>query len=83
MCLAVPGRLIERDDTQALAMGKVDFGGLVREVCLAYVPEAMPGQYLLVHVGFALSVVDEAEALRTLALLREAGVLAGELGESA
>lgn len=81
MCLAVPGRLISRRDADSIPMGQVEFGGIQREVCLAYVPEVAVGQYVLVHVGFAISVVDEEEAKRTLALLEELGELAAELGE--
>lgn len=65
MCLAVPGRVLEIfDDGAALKRGKVDFGGIRKEVCLAYTPEVRPGEYVLVHVGFALTIVDEAEARR-------------------
>jgi hydrogenase expression/formation protein HypC len=69
MCLAVPGRIASVDDTGPLRTGRVDFGGVVKDVCLAYVPEASLGDYVLVHVGFAIGRVDEAEAQRTLALL--------------
>lgn len=79
MCLAVPGLLLSRDDRTDVPSGRVSFNGLERDVCLAYVPHVMVGQYVLVHVGFAISVLDEAEALRTLALLEELG----ELGEPA
>lgn len=72
MCLGIPGRIVEVHDTQGLAMGVVDFGGVRREVCLAYVAdEIKPGDYAIVHVGFAISKVDEAEAKRTFAVLRE------------
>ena len=65
MCLAVPGRVLEiLDDGAALKRGKVDFGGIRKEVCLAYTPDAKPGDYVLVHVGFALTIVDEVEANR-------------------
>ena len=60
-------------------MGKVDFGGVTREVCLAYVPEAQVGDYVIVHIGFAISQLDEAEAQETLDLLVECGILEGEL----
>jgi hydrogenase expression/formation protein HypC len=73
MCLAVPGRVIAIRDDAGVAMGTVDFDGLRRDVCLACVAdEVTPGDYVLVHVGFALARVDEAEARRTLTLLREA-----------
>ena len=80
MCLGVPGKLIDLYDDQGLRLGRVDFGGAVREVCLAYVPEAEVGAYVLVHVGFALSVLSEAEAQATLAVLREIADLETELG---
>jgi hydrogenase expression/formation protein HypC len=79
MCLGVPGRILSIDDGAALPMGTVDFGGTRREVCLAYVPEVQVGEFVIVHVGFAISVVDEAEAARTWALLEEVAVLQ-ELG---
>lgn len=72
MCLGIPGRVVEVHETQGLPMGVVDFGGVRREVCLAYVKEEIrPGDYAIVHVGFAISRVDEAEAKRTFAVLRE------------
>jgi len=71
MCLAVPGKIIEIYETNSLLMGKVDFGGVVRETCLAYVPDAKVGDYTIIHVGFALNLIDEKEAMETLALLEE------------
>ena len=71
MCLAVPGKVTETYRENGLLMGKVDFSGAVRRVCLAHVEDALPGDYVLVHVGFALSKVDAAEAARTFALLAE------------
>jgi hydrogenase expression/formation protein HypC len=73
MCLAVPGRVLTADAAgdgapTALRMGRVDFGGVVKEVCLEYVPEAAVGDYVIVHVGFAIARLDEAEAERSLAL---------------
>jgi len=62
MCLGIPGRVVEICDQDDLPMGKVEFGGILKEVCLAYTPEAKVGQYVIVHVGFAISVVDEDEA---------------------
>ncbi len=82
MCLGVPGKIVEVYEKNGLKMGKVDFGEVQREVCLAYVPEAQVGDYALVHVGFALNLLDEAEAQETLALLREIAALEGNLGES-
>ena len=71
MCLAVPGKITEIYQNNDLLMGKIDFGGVVREACLAYVPEARVGDYTIIHVGFALNLIDEKEALETLALLEE------------
>jgi hydrogenase expression/formation protein HypC len=71
MCLAIPGKITETYDRDGVRMAKVDFGGIAREACLAYVPEALPGQYVLVHVGFAISAVDEAEAARTYHYLEQ------------
>ena len=72
MCLAIPGKVLEiEDDPLGLRRGKVDFGGIRKEVCLAYTPEANIGDYVLVHVGFSLSVVDEKEALKIFETLRE------------
>jgi hydrogenase expression/formation protein HypC len=82
MCLGIPGKIVEIYDANGLTMGKVDFGGVVRETCLAYVPEAQVGDYTIVHVGFALNLIDEAEAQKTLELLDEIGLLGEELGEA-
>jgi hydrogenase expression/formation protein HypC len=71
MCLAVPGRIIEIHERDGLLMGKVDFGGAAREACLQYVPEAEVGQYVIVHAGFAISLLSESEAQATLELLRD------------
>jgi hydrogenase expression/formation protein HypC len=71
MCLAIPGRVVETFERDGLQMAKVQFGGIVREACLEYVPDAAAGEYVLVHVGFAISRVDEAEAARTYQLLEE------------
>lgn len=72
MCLGIPGRIIELHDDRGLAMGTVDFGGVRRGVCLAYVADQVRvGDYVIVHVGFAISRVDEAEARRTYEALRE------------
>lgn len=74
MCLGVPGRITEiRPDPHGMTMGRVRFGGVSMEVCLAYVPEAVVGDYVLVHVGFALSRLDEDDALGTLAMLAQMG----------
>jgi hydrogenase expression/formation protein HypC len=71
MCLAIPGRVVETFERDGLMMARVQFGGIVREACLEYVPDAAVGEYVLVHVGFAISRVDEEEAARTYALLEE------------
>jgi hydrogenase expression/formation protein HypC len=72
MCLGIPGRIVERRDDGGLAVGTVDFGGVRREVCLAYVADEVEvGDYVIVHVGFAISKVDEQEARRTFEVLRE------------
>ena len=70
MCLGIPGRVVELHQRDGLPMGKVDFGGILKEVCLAYTPEAKLGDYVLIHVGFALSIIDEAEAQETLAYVQ-------------
>ncbi|MGO8718760.1 MAG: HypC/HybG/HupF family hydrogenase formation chaperone [Acidobacteriaceae bacterium] len=71
MCLAIPGKVVEAFDQGGLRMAKVQFGGIVRQACLEYVPETKVGEYVLVHVGFAISRVDEEEAKRTYQLLEE------------
>ena len=71
MCLAVPGRIEEIYQKDGLKMAQVDFGGVRREVCLDYVPEARVGEYCIIHVGFALSLLSESEAKETLALLQD------------
>lgn len=77
MCLAIPGQILAIDDGDALTRsGRVSFGGIVKQVNLAYVPEAVVGDYVVVHVGFALSVVDQAEAKLTLDYLRQMNELA-------
>ena len=75
MCLAVPGRVLETFAENEIRMARVSFGGVARRVCLEYTPEAAPGDYVLVHVGFALCRIDEAEAERTFATLRELDAL--------
>jgi hydrogenase expression/formation protein HypC len=73
MCLGIPGRVIEIRDGGVLPTGLVDFGGIRKEACLVYAPDAAVGDYVIVHVGFAISRVDEAEAKRTLQVLRAMG----------
>lgn len=80
MCLGIPGRVVSRFELQGQPMGKVDFGGVVKTVCLAYVPEIEIGQYTIVHVGFAIAVVDEQSALESLELFQQMGLLEEELG---
>ena len=79
MCLSIPGRIAEIKHEGSLLMGKIDFGGVSKEVCLDYVPEAKVGQYVLVHVGFAISVMDEEEAQESLKLFRELAEFEDEL----
>ncbi len=78
MCLAIPGKVLQKEDRDGALMGRVDFGGVTREVQLDFVPEAEVGDYVIVHVGFALSRLDAEEAERTLQLLKEMGALAEE-----
>ena len=79
MCLAIPGKIGEILQKDGVRTGRVLFGGIVREACLDFVPEAREGDYVMVHVGFAISVVDKEEAERTYALLESMGVLGEEL----
>jgi len=78
MCLAIPGKLLDREEIDGLAVGRVQFGGITRQTFLDFVPEAAPGDYVMVHVGFAISRVDETEAERSYDLLRRLGYLAEE-----
>jgi len=78
MCLAVPGKVAELYESDGVTMARVDFGGVTREACMAYLPEARLGQYVLVHAGFAITMVDEEEAQRTLADLQAMDELSGE-----
>jgi hydrogenase expression/formation protein HypC len=71
MCLAIPGKVLSHFEQNGMRMAKVQFGGIVREACLEYVPETQINDYVLVHVGFAISRVDEEEARKTYQLLRE------------
>jgi hydrogenase expression/formation protein HypC len=79
MCLAIPGRVVQAEECAGLRVGRVQFGGIVRSVRLDFVPEAAVGDYVMVHVGFAISKVDESEAKRTYELLQEIGALDQEL----
>ena len=79
MCLAVPGKILSvTGDDPIMRLGRVDFGGVVKEINLAYVPEAEIGDHVLVHVGFAITVIDEAEAARVFEYLEEMGELSDE-----
>lgn len=81
MCLGIPGKIIEIYEQAGLKMGRVDFGGVIKEACLVYVPQAQVGDYTIIHVGFALNVIDEEEAQKTLELFEQIGALDEELGE--
>ena len=78
MCLAIPGKIVEKQERDGALLGRVDFGGVIREVHLDFVPEAEVGDYVIVHVGFALSRLDAEEAERTFQLLQELGALEEE-----
>ena len=80
MCLAIPGKIIEINTDSPIKMGKIDYAGTVNDACLEYVPEAEVGQYVIVHAGFALNIVDEEEAKKTLALWDEIVERAAEEG---
>ena len=73
MCLAIPGKVLSKEDRAGALMGRVDFGGVTREVQLDFVPEVEVGEYVIVHVGFALSRLDAEEAARTFELLKQLG----------
>ena len=76
MCLGVPGKIIEvKEDPTGMTMGRVTFGGIVKEVCLAYTPDVAEGDYVVVHVGFAISQIDEDEAQKVFEYLKEMGEL--------
>ena len=76
MCLGVPGQILEiREDPTGMNMARVSFGGIVKEVCLAYTPEVEVGDYVVVHVGFAISTIDETEAHKVFEFLKEMGEL--------
>lgn len=82
MCLAVPGQLQTKTVVAGLAVGRVKFGGITREVCLDFVPEVNIGDYVLVHVGFAIARVDAEEAARAYEILEQMGTLSEELADS-
>jgi hydrogenase expression/formation protein HypC len=81
MCLGIPGKVLEISEATGIRMGKVDFGGIIKEVCLAYLPEIQVGDYAIVHVGFAITQLDEESAQESLALFEEMGMLKGEFGD--
>jgi len=83
MCLGIPGKLVEVFQRDSLPMGKVEFGGILKEVCLAYTPEAAVGQYVLVHVGFAISQIDAAEAEEIFTYLKQIDELSQSDGDGA
>lgn len=80
MCLGVPGKITEIYEQNGVRMGKADFGGVTKEICLAYLPELSVGDYTIVHVGFAITQLDEASAQESLRLFRELGLLDEEFG---
>jgi hydrogenase expression/formation protein HypC len=83
MCLAIPGKVISiAGDDLVFRMGKIDFGGVIKEVNLCYVPEVKLGDYVIIHVGFALNIIDEEEAQKVFEYLREMEELGSELGEA-
>jgi hydrogenase expression/formation protein HypC len=81
MCLAVPGRVLDVEERDGTRMARVDFGGVVKEVCLEYLPDLRVGEYAIVHVGFALQRLDEESARQTLALFDELGLMEEEFGD--
>lgn len=81
MCLAVPGRVLSTAEVDGALMAQVDFGGVRKEVCLQYIPDAEIGEYVVVHVGFAIQRLDEESALRTLANFERLGLLEEEFGD--
>jgi len=80
MCLGVPGKITEIYEKENMKMCQIDFGGVTREACLDFIPEAKIGEYVIIHVGFAITLLSEEEAMETLALLREISDLDEELG---
>ncbi len=81
MCLAVPGQIKNIYEERGTRMGRVDFGGITKEVCLAYLPEIAIGDYTIVHVGFAISKIDEAAALQSIQTFKDMGLFEEEFGE--
>lgn len=81
MCLAVPGKILRMEDRDGTLMSVVDFGGVQKDVCLQYIPDAQVGEYVVVHVGFAIQRLDEESAIQTLADFERLGVLEEEFGD--
>jgi hydrogenase expression/formation protein HypC len=79
MCLGIPGKVLSIYDADGAPMGKVEFAGIIKDVCLAYVPEIQVGEYTIVHVGFAITRIDEQSAQETLAMFHDLGILGEEL----
>ena len=82
MCLAIPGKVIEIYETSGMKMARVDFGGVIKEACMEYLPEVKLGDYTIIHVGFGLSILDEKEAFETMDLLKQIDEM-GEEGTAA
>ncbi len=82
MCLGIPGKVIDIYQANGVRMGKVDFGGVVREACLEYLPEVQVGDYTIIHVGFGISRLNEKEARETLELLQQMDMVSGELPDA-
>ena len=80
MCLAVPGRIVDKREERGTVMATIDFDGVRKDICLAYLPDIAVGDYAIVHAGFAISQVDEESALETLRMFEELGILDEELG---
>jgi hydrogenase expression/formation protein HypC len=79
MCLGIPAKVIELYQTNGMRMARVDFGGVLKEACMEYLPEVKVGDFTIIHVGFGLSIIDEQEALETMELLRQIDVLGNEM----
>ena len=79
MCLGIPGKIVELYEQGGLKMAKIDFGGVLREACMEAAPDALVGEYAIIHAGFALNILSEEDALETLRLLEELGQLTSEL----
>ena len=82
MCLAIPGKVVDLFEANGIQMGKMDFDGITKNICLAYIPNIQIGEYAIVHVGFAIEKLDEKSALETLEVFRNMGFLEEELGLS-